>query len=56
MSDITHWQDVDEVYADFFGGHRPARAVVPAATLHYGAAIEVEAIARMPDRGSDGDR
>jgi len=56
MSDITHWQDVDEVCADFFGGHRPARAVVPAATLHYGAAIEVEAIARMPDRGSDGDR
>ena len=50
VSDITHWQEVDEVYADFFGGHRPARTVVPAVTLHYGVAIEVDAIARMPDR------
>lgn len=48
VSEITRWKDVDEVYVDFFGGHRSARAVVPTATLHDGAAIEVEAVARMP--------
>jgi 2-iminobutanoate/2-iminopropanoate deaminase len=48
ISDIQLWERVNEVYKDFFGEHRPARAVVPTKDLHYGFQIEVEAIASLP--------
>ena len=47
ISDIQLWERVNEVYSDFFGEHRPARAVVPTKDLHYGFQIEVEAIALL---------
>ena len=45
VSDISLWGKVNEVYADFFKAHKPARAVVPTKALHYGFLIEIEAIA-----------
>ena len=48
IADIALWNRVDQVYADFFGDHRPARAVVPTSHLHYGFQIEVEAVAVLP--------
>ena len=45
VSDISLWGGVNTVYAEFFGDHRPARAVVPTRELHHGFLIEVEAIA-----------
>lgn len=48
ISDISLWGAVNEVYADFFGPHRPARAVVPTRELHYGFLIEIEAVAARP--------
>ena len=45
ISDISLWDDVNEVYANFFGDHRPVRAVIPTRDLHFGALIEIEAIA-----------
>ena len=47
ISDIQLWERINEVYRDFFGAHRPARAVVPTKDLHYGFQIEVEAIALL---------
>jgi len=47
VSDGDHWPDVNEVYASVLGDHRPARAVVPVNELHYGAAIEIQAIAAV---------
>ena len=47
ISDIELWGRVNEVYADFFGGHRPARAVVPTRELHHGLLVEIEAIATV---------
>ena len=44
ISDIDLWSKVNEVYADFFGSHRPARAIVPCKDLHHGFLIELEAI------------
>ncbi len=44
IADISLWDQVNRVYAGFFGAHRPARCVVPVATLHYGCLIEAEAI------------
>jgi len=47
ISDIGLWDRVNEVYAEFFGEHRPARAVVPTRELHFGFQIEIEAIAAV---------
>lgn len=45
VTDIGDWPMVNEVYARFFGEHKPARAVVPVKELHYGFKVEVECIA-----------
>jgi 2-iminobutanoate/2-iminopropanoate deaminase len=47
VSDIALWDRVNVVYAEFFGRHRPARAVVPVNRLHHGFLVEVEAIAAL---------
>ena len=47
ISDISLWGKVNEVYAGFFGSHRPARAVVPTRELHYGFLVEIEVIAAL---------
>ncbi len=45
LSDGDDWGTVNQVYARMLGEHRPARAVVPVSELHFGAAIEIQAIA-----------
>jgi len=45
VSDIELWDRVNAVYSEFFGAHRPARAVVPTRNLHFGFQIEIEATA-----------
>jgi len=45
ISDGDLWGQVNAVYARVMGNHRPARAVVPVSPLHYGALIEVQAVA-----------
>ena len=45
IPDVAFWDAVNEVYADFFGEHKPARVVVPTRELHHGALVEIEAIA-----------
>lgn len=47
VSDIQLWDRVNQVYADFFGAHRPARAVVPTRDLRFGFQVEIEAIAAL---------
>lgn len=48
FSDIAHWAAINAVYAEFFGAHRPARSAVPTGRLHFGAEVEIEAVARIP--------
>ncbi|NNM74166.1 RidA family protein [Enterovirga aerilata] len=45
VSDIELWPEVNRVYAEIFGVHRPARTVAVSPQLHYGALVEVQAIA-----------
>lgn len=52
ISDIKHWSEVNKVYADFFGAHKPGRVVVPSGELHYGALIELEAVAEVTPSSS----
>lgn len=45
IPDVALWDEVNEVYSDFFGDHKPVRCVVPTRELHFGSLIEVEATA-----------
>ncbi|PWT89214.1 MAG: enamine deaminase RidA [Blastocatellia bacterium] len=47
IPDINYWSAVNQIYARFFGDHRPARAVIPTRDLHYGFLIEIEAVAAV---------
>jgi reactive intermediate/imine deaminase len=47
IPDVAYWDEVNGVYAEFFGTHKPARVVVPSRNLHGGALVEIEAIAEM---------
>jgi len=47
VSNISLWGKVNEVYAEIFGDHRPARAIVPTRDLHFGFKIEVDAVAAI---------
>ena len=46
IPDIKYWPEVNRVYAECLGDHKPARAVIPCGELHYGALLEMEVIAR----------
>jgi reactive intermediate/imine deaminase len=45
VTDIDQWPLFNRLYSHWLGEHRPARAVAGVAQLHYGCAVEVEAMA-----------
>jgi 2-iminobutanoate/2-iminopropanoate deaminase len=45
ISDINNWEEINRVYADFFGSNQPARSIVQVSDLYHGSKIEIEAIA-----------
>ncbi len=45
LSDMADFPAMNEVYAQKFGAHRPARSTVPVGNLPRGGRIEIEAIA-----------
>ena len=47
VSDINYWDEINEIYRDFFGDHKPARIVVPTGPLHFGCMLEIEAVAAV---------
>ncbi|MBE3597134.1 MAG: RidA family protein [Hydrogenibacillus sp.] len=51
LTDLAHFQAVNEVYANFFGAHKPARSTVQVAALPRGADVEIETIARRRSNG-----
>ena len=50
ITDIKLFGDFNAVYEEFFGEHKPARAVVGVSTIPKNALIEIEAIAYIPKR------
>jgi 2-iminobutanoate/2-iminopropanoate deaminase len=40
-----YWADVNRVYAEVLGEHRPARAVIPVPEIKPGCLIEIQAVA-----------
>lgn len=47
IADITFWDIVNTVCAEYFSAHRPARCIVPVGPLHHGCLIEIEADAAL---------
>ncbi|TBL48407.1 RidA family protein [Obesumbacterium proteus] len=47
LSDVALWPEFNRLYAQWIGDHRPARTVVPCSALHYGALLEMSAIAEI---------
>jgi len=52
LTDMAEFGTVNEIYGEFFGGHRPARACVQVGALPKGAKVEIEAIAYVGEVGS----
>jgi 2-iminobutanoate/2-iminopropanoate deaminase len=47
IANIALWDEVNQVYAAFFGSHKPARSIVPTRDLHFGFLVEIEAVAAV---------
>jgi 2-iminobutanoate/2-iminopropanoate deaminase len=45
LVDMADFAAMNEVYAEAFGAHRPARSTVAVAALPRGARVEIEAVA-----------
>jgi 2-iminobutanoate/2-iminopropanoate deaminase len=45
VTDIQRWPEFNRLYAEWIGAHKPARAVAGVRELHFGLALEVEAVA-----------
>lgn len=47
VKDMNDFEQINGVYAEFFGEHKPARALVQVAKLPKDALIEIEAVAAV---------
>ncbi len=43
----SYWPEINRVYADCMGDHKPARAVIPCGELYDGVLVEMEVIAAI---------
>ncbi len=49
LSDMGRFAEMNEVYAEYFGDHRPARSTVQAAALPKYVDVEIDVIARLSE-------
>lgn len=47
VSDIDLWDRINTTYSEWFGAHKPARAIIPCGALHFGCLLELEATAAV---------
>lgn len=47
ISDMAKWDEADAAYKEFFGSHKPARAIYEVRRTHHMAQLEIEAIAEL---------
>ena len=50
IPDMGYWDEINKIYAEYFGEYMPARVVVPTRDLHFGALVEIEAVAEIPEQ------
>ena len=51
VSDMKSFPELNAIYGEAMGDHKPARSTVQAAGLPAGALVEIEMIARLPEGG-----
>jgi len=44
-TDAKYWEEINRVYADFFGSVQPVRSIITVAALHHNFLVEIEAVA-----------
>ena len=44
-TDARNWEEINRVYASFFGPVKPARSIITVAALHHSFMVEIEAVA-----------
>ncbi len=49
LTDMNDFPELNALYAEWLGEHRPARATVAVAALPLGARIEMDVVARLPE-------
>lgn len=49
LADPDGWPVFNPIYAEFFGTHKPARAIVPVAAFPGGFKLEIDAVAVLAD-------
>ncbi len=47
LADMSDYAELNEIYLEFFGEHRPARSAVAVAELPFAARVEIEAWAYL---------
>jgi 2-iminobutanoate/2-iminopropanoate deaminase len=52
LVDMSEFADVNEVWIEFFGNHRPARTAIGVGALPLGASVEIELWAVDPSESS----
>ncbi len=52
LRDMGEFSTMNQVYNEFFAQNPPARSAIQAAALPRGAAVEIEAIALLPESGA----
>lgn len=48
IADFANFPELNELYGDFMGAHRPARSTVQVAGLPKDALVEIDLVARIP--------
>lgn len=45
ITDMSYWNEVNEVFTSFFKSYKPARTIISVKELHFGFKVAIEAIA-----------
>lgn len=53
LADMNDFATVNEIYASYFGTHRPVRSTVAVKTLPANALVEIDCVARSSGLGGD---
>ena len=45
IADMKYWGEVNDVYREFFGDHKPARTIAAVPEIHFGFLVEIDGVA-----------
>ena len=48
LTDLSRFEEFNQIYSEYFGAYKPARSCVEVSALPKGVSLEIEAIASIP--------